>query len=206
MMGRKMNEVPAHAGPYALAQWVAHQLPRFQGATQRELYHKYLPQFAAFGTDGSTGSTLIGTHLRKLEEQGLVISEKRGKERAAPRSWQWVGPPPDETCVTDDPVASDRSNVGTGAADTTETSAATDQEDRAGATDCEWVPDPLDGGDPWDTLARQFAQACREQAGTRPPVNDLAVKLRALRSLQTILSDDLAELLGQICNDLQFEG
>lgn len=76
---------------YALARHVAHQLPQHSGKSARELYQAFLPEFSAFGTDGSTGATMINQHLRRMEEGGLVISEK-GKLRGNPSKWFWTGP------------------------------------------------------------------------------------------------------------------
>jgi hypothetical protein len=85
---------PKFDKPFHLAKWVASQLWRHQGASARALYQEYLPAFAEFSMDAGPASALIHQHLKKLEEDGLVISEKL-KGKGGPMHWTWVGPIPE---------------------------------------------------------------------------------------------------------------
>ena len=99
-----MNQT--HSSAYQLARWAAQQLPRHPGATPRDLYQHYLPQFAEFGTDGGSGSAMIQQHLKKLEEEGLVTSDK--PKKGHPAHWTWVGHVPvDETPTAEESSVDD---------------------------------------------------------------------------------------------------
>jgi hypothetical protein len=65
---------------------------------------------------------------------------------------------------------------------------------------------PLDLGDPWDSLARSFAQACREESARAYRVDDLNTKLEALQRLADIVAPDISCVLTAIAHDLTLIG
>jgi hypothetical protein len=157
---------PRFEKPYHLAKWVAGQLHRHHGASARGLYQEYLGAFAEFGMDSGPASSLIQEHLKKLEQDGLVISEK-GNGRGGPRHWAWVGPIPSdeppavvEKSLTVEPEPADFAAI-----------------DHDAPAIPPGMPDPgcvmnasapqqlpiagLEHSDEWDPIATSFAQACR---------------------------------------------
>lgn len=227
---------PSFAKPFHLAKWVADQIHRFPGHSARQLYQEYLADFAAFGMDAGPASALIQQHLKKLEDDGLVISEK-GAIKGGPRHWTWIGPEPanDADAVTckeslpvdpspmadfaaiehdapaaapglpePEPIAAASQAIIDTAAEPRELS----DEDRemlaawrCGSSE-PTKQQPLELGDVWDSLARSFAQACREQAAARPYIDELALKLGTLERLECIVAPDIAGVLSGIRHDL----
>jgi hypothetical protein len=231
-------KTPGFTKPFHLAKWVAGQIHKFPGYSARQLYQEYLAEFAEFAMDAGPASALIQQHLRKLEEDGMVVAVK-GATKGGPMHWTWVGPEPanDEPATVKDSLTVEPESplVDFAAVDHDAPVAApglpdpepepiaafshairdTSPEPRE-LTEAEiaelatWrgafpVPDPdpdLDLGDPWESLARSFAQACREQAAARPYIDDLGLKLHTLERLEDIVAPDIAGVLSGIRHDL----
>lgn len=201
---------------YALARHVAHQLPQHDGKSARELYQAFLPDFAKLGTDGSTGATMINQHLRKMEQEGMVISEK-GKLRGNPSKWYWIGLTPDvtpqsgqesdepghekEPMSLSDPRTMSEPPSKSDPRESTEPPLPSEPEDSSEPK----LPSEHQQDDQWDELARQFAAACREQAAADRSIDGiehLASKLGVIDKLIQIMSEDVREVLGAIATDL----
>lgn len=169
------------SGPYAYAREVAMRIAERPGATARELYRLFGDRFHEWNYDGHQAANVIAQHLSKFEEDGLVISEKKGKERSAPRTWTWVGPAvmPTVEEVTAEPTAEihpdDASRVV-----------------RHG--------DLLDPADDLDRALITVRQAARAMA--RPPIDRRDEKIACLEKLAAITSPDIASLLNEIAEDL----
>ena len=208
---------------YALARHVAHQLPQHSGKSARELYQAFLPEFSVFGTDGSTGATMINQHLRKMEEEGLVISEK-GKLRGNPSKWYWLGssdaepkssqessepirerePPQASEPIRErePPQASEpmREREPPQASEPPPSREPYAENDPFSMREPNITSEPHE--DPWELLAHQFAAACREQAATDISIDDVDNKLLVIYRLKPIVSADIADVLDAIGDDL----
>lgn len=222
---------PRFEKPFHLARWVAGQLHRHQGASARALYQEHLAAFAEFAMDAGPASALIHKHLRKLEEEGLVISEK-GNGKGGPAHWTWVGPiPTDDTgavakeSLTTEPDAAttDFATVdhdapedppGMPAVTQAEALDVMDDKDSFLALRGRWLYEiseqlpiaGLDLDDEWGRIATSFAQACREQAVRGLRISDLDTKLSVLERLSPIVSDDIGSILDAIGADLKTLG
>lgn len=211
---------------YALARHVAHQLPQHAGKSARELYQAFLPDFAKLGTDGSTGATMINQHLRKMEEEGLVISEK-GKLRGNPSKWYWLGSSdaePESSQESSEPIREREPPQASEPIREREPLQASEprlrREPHGGSepktmrepshpSESVAMREPCDPSDPhedqWDLLARQFAAACREQAAADLSIggiDGLDTKLFVIERLKTITSNEIADVLDAIGADL----
>jgi hypothetical protein len=220
---------PKFDKPFQLAKWVAAQLWRHQGASGRGLYQEYLGEFAMHGMDASPASALIVQHLRDLEQNGIVVSEK-AKGKGGPMHWTWVGPIPEadvseaaaaaaaavkESLTVDpDPPPPDFAAIDHDApADPPGMPEITLDEAIASLKDCgieiiggQLLITGLEPPDEWDTIAASFAQACREQAARGLRISDLGTKLDVLERLSPIVSDDIGLILDAIGADLKTLG
>jgi hypothetical protein len=204
-----------HTNAYQLAKWVANQLPHHPGASTRGLYQAYLPQFAEFGTDGTSGSAMIGTHLRDLLKEGLVIREK-GAKTGNPDKWFWHGPAPaaeDSATIkesltvapplTEPPLTESEARTIAAVFDAMGSRMGPPAAPREDSPPEQM---PLDLGDPWDSLARSFAQACREESARAYRVDDLNTKLETLQRLADIVAPNISSVLAEIAHDLTLIG
>lgn len=172
--------------PYQLARVVAMRIAERPGLTARELYRLFGTGFAEFGCDGSSASAMIAQHLAELEKAGLVISEKKGKERSAPRAWTWVGPAPV-------PAANEIT------APQAEQIVPAEQEPPPAAIPSSFIA--LDPADDLDRALIAIRQAATAMA--RPPIDRRDEKIAALERLAEITAPDIAGLLLEIAEDIR---
>jgi hypothetical protein len=217
---------PGFTKPFHLAKWVAGQIHKFPGYSARQLYQEYLAEFAEFAMDAGPASALIQQHLKKLEEDGMVVAVK-GATKGGPMHWTWVGPIPEadaaeaaaaavkESLTVDpDPPPPDFAEIDHDAPAGPPGMPEGTREDASGLLrDCgieimvEQLPIAgLEPADEWDTIAASFAQACREQAVRGLRINDIDTKLDVLERLSPIVSDDIGLILDAIGADLRTLG
>ena len=177
--------------PYAHAREVAMRIVEKPGSTARELYRLFGDRFHEWNYDGHKAATIIAQHLAKLEEEGLVISEKKGKERSAPKAWTWVGPKP--------AIISDANQQDTKPMDIN----IRQDEPRLVTPADDLIPQPPTILEPHTALdAALIAVRDAALAMARQPIDRREEKVACLQRLADITAPDIASLLNEIAEDL----
>lgn len=165
-------------GPYQYAKEIARKISAHPGGiTARELYRLHGDRFAEWNCDGNKAAALICQHLTKMQEDGLVVSEKTGKNPAAPRKWSWI----DGARKPEDHPEESRPIEGSTAATASNTVVL--------------IPE-----NPFDALLIALR---KEAASLRPPIERREEKIEVLNRLCSIVSSDLARVLTEIVEDLK---
>lgn len=178
--------------PYQLARVVAMRIAERPGLTARELYRLFGDGFGGMGCDGTSASAMIAQHLAKLEEEGLVISEKKGKERSAPKAWTWVGPKP--AADVEPPAQAEADELPAEVIDAMRDGMIT-PEKMAPYTVV------LSHHNPLDAALIAVREAALSMA--RKPIDRREEKVACLSKLADITAPDIASLLNEIAEDIQ---
>lgn len=165
-------------GPFQYAKEIASKISSHPGGiTARELYRLHGDRFAEWNCDGNKAAALISQHLTKMQEDGLVVSEKMGNNPSAPRKWSWI----DGARKPEDQPA-ERRPIGNVTAATASNTVVL-------------IPE-----NPFDALLIAIR---KKAASLRPPIERREEKIEVLNRLCSIVSSDLARVLTEIVEDMK---